>query len=135
MSHNTSSWFSFLLEIYFTFCLSCSVWIERVRVERWVSGRNKFFNIYFSNIFWPLFFKYFLTVIFQIFSDRYFLKSFCPLFFKYFLTVNFKYFLTVIFIISNLGFIFCSNSMREKCTLVGHAWLCHYFLLLFLIID
>jgi len=42
----------------------------------------------FSNIFWPLFFKYFLTVIIQIFFDRYFSNIFWQLFFwlfKYFL--------------------------------------------------
>ena len=45
--------------------------------------------------FWSLFFKYFLTVIFQIFFDRYFSNIFWLLFFKYLMTVIFQTFLSV----------------------------------------
>ena len=37
---------------------------------------------------WLIIFKYFLTVIFQIYFDRYFSNIYWPLFFKYFMTVK-----------------------------------------------
>jgi hypothetical protein len=50
------------------------------------------------NIFCPLIFKYFRTVIFQIFHDRYFSNILWPLIFKKnFWSLFFKYFMPVIF--------------------------------------